>query len=125
MLKKLWNDPVWSKVIAAAIIGLAGIAFVSYRHWWSVIWHWITDLHAYLVSTTPIRHWVLGLLVLLAVLFVLLIIGLSATAFGAKSEPYSKLVSLAPDWAFYTWWKYEGPDIDSRCVPRSRLHESQ
>ncbi len=121
MLKKLWNDPVGSKVIAAAIVGLAGIALVSYRHWWSVIWLGITDAHAYLVSTTPVRHWVFGVLVLLSAMFVLLIISLAVSAYQPTRNPYDNLlIRIGPDWASYTSdnffglkgsWKYDGPDI--------------
>jgi len=33
VLKKIWNDPVWSKVIASVII--AGAGWLTYRqHWW-------------------------------------------------------------------------------------------
>jgi hypothetical protein len=40
MLKKLWNDPVWSKVIAAAIIALAGGAWLAHwQNWWTPIGH--------------------------------------------------------------------------------------
>lgn len=127
MIKKLWNDPVWSKVIAAAIIALAGTAWVAYlKNWWPAVWHGIEAAWAFLLSTTPVRHWVLGLLILFATLFALLLVSLSASMFWPKSDPNSELVKIGPDWHFYTsdkffglkWrWRYEGPEIllDAYC----------
>jgi hypothetical protein len=123
ILKKYWHDPVWSKVIAVAIVGLAGIAWASYRHWWSMIWLRITDVHAYMVSTTPVRHWVFGLLVLIAALFVMMVIGITVSTHQPEKNPFGNIVPVAvarPEWLSYTtdyfyelrWrWKYRDGDI--------------
>jgi hypothetical protein len=57
MLKRIWHDPVWSKVIAAiifaALTGIAGIAWDPIR--------------VFLVSTSPIPNWLTAALILLIV----------------------------------------------------------
>ena len=35
-MKKLWHDPVWSKVIAGAILAVAGIIFVYFLQSWPI-----------------------------------------------------------------------------------------
>ena len=122
-LKKLWHDPVWSKIIAAAIISLPAAAWAEYKNWWPSIWQGIAAGMAtawnYLLATTPVRHWLLGALVLSAVLFVILLTSVAASLRPGK-DPYGKLVSFAADWHSYTsddffnlkWrWLYRGGEI--------------
>lgn len=111
VLRKIWNDPVWSKVIAAAII--AGFGWLTYRlNWWP---GWMTrgiaTVWAYLLSPLSISHWLFGLLIFLLALSVLTIVFLTAVL---KSE-------TAPKWIYYRtdlfdrlrWrWRYQGSDID-------------
>jgi hypothetical protein len=33
VLKKIYDDPVWSKVIAATILAAAGAAWLAHRNW--------------------------------------------------------------------------------------------
>src|SRR5712664_2715950 len=71
MLKNIWNDPVWSKVIASVII--AGAGWLTYRlNWWPgwmtrrIAGLWIS-FWTYLSSASAIPHWLLILLILIAV----------------------------------------------------------
>jgi hypothetical protein len=42
MLKKIWHDPVWSKVIANAIWTIPSLGVISYiAGWWPPIVQWI------------------------------------------------------------------------------------
>lgn len=53
MLKKIWHDPVWSKVIAAILVAtLSAVATLL----------WKSSVGAFLLRTSPIPNWVLGLL---------------------------------------------------------------
>jgi hypothetical protein len=122
-LKKAWHDPVWSKIIATAIIAFAAAAWAAYKNWWPAIWQGIVNGNAtawnYLLATTPVRHWLLGVLILVAVLFVILLISVAASLLP-RTDPYGKLVSFAADWHSYTsddffnlkWrWLYQGGEI--------------
>jgi hypothetical protein len=126
MIKQIWNDPVWSKVIAVAIVALAGIAWASYRHWWSVIWLWMAKMHAYLGGTIPVRRWVYGLLLGVAALFVLLLIGAASTVYSAKKtgHTFAPIVPVEP-WRSYVadifydikWqWSYQHGEITRLCT---------
>jgi hypothetical protein len=66
-LRRIWTDPVWSKVIAAAI--LAGIAAVAtyFLHWWPVLGGLVAQGWVHVVRKTPTPNWLLGVLILLAV----------------------------------------------------------
>jgi hypothetical protein len=82
MLKKLWHDPVWSKVIAAGIVALLGAVWLAHRQNWlpaiwnvpSLVWHRFTVTWAYLLGTTPVRRWWYGLLLFLATFFFVILI---------------------------------------------------
>jgi hypothetical protein len=119
-LKKVWNDPVWSKVIAAGIVGGLGIAYVSYKHWWSVIWHGITNATAFLGSQAPVRHWVFGILLLGTLLAVVLLIAIAAIVIRAKKGNQSRAnyLTYTSDHFFgLKWaWTYEGTNIELKAV---------
>ena len=58
VLKKIWHDPVWSKVIAAILVAaLSAVAALV----------WKSSVGALLLRTSPVPNWVLGLLGLIVV----------------------------------------------------------
>jgi hypothetical protein len=65
LLRKAWSDPVWSKVIAAGIIGAAGSYFLG---WWSGIGWLISAIFGFLGRTTPVWNWLIGAVSLVAIL---------------------------------------------------------
>ncbi len=86
VLKKIWNDAVWSKVIASVII--AGAGWLTYRlNWWP---GWITrkiaSLWAYLLSSSVIPRWLLILLILIAVPIIVLACVLMWVALFQKKD---------------------------------------
>jgi hypothetical protein len=119
MLKKLWHDPVWSKVIATAILAAAG--WVGYRrNWWSALWRGLVAAWAFLFVASPVQHWVLGLLIALALLFIVTIVFLAVILLQTKKQNQNP-----PDWQSYTsdnfydlnWvWAYEGREIIFKAV---------
>jgi len=55
VLRKVWNDSVWSKVIAAGITAaMAAIGSLAYAHWGA-----LSDLAAVLTQPVPIPLWLL------------------------------------------------------------------
>lgn len=57
MLKKIWHDPVWSKVIAAAILGLFSLGY--FLDFLPVAWGWIKAACLFFIGTTPVWNWLL------------------------------------------------------------------
>src|SRR5260221_7157106 len=111
MLKKFWNDPVWSKVIAAGILALVGAIWLAHKANWlpamwnvpTVAWHGITVAWAYLLGTTTIPRWKLGVYMLGTGLSVLLVAGLIVILWKAKKEAQS-----TPAWLSYTTHNFFG-----------------
>lgn len=108
-LKKIWHDPVWSKVIAAGVLGLLG--WLTYR-WrlWAALRDEIVAAWTFLGSTSPVRHWVLGLLTVVMMVAVATAVLILWIVLSGRSRP------PAPDWRAYTtdvfydlrWrWRYE------------------
>jgi len=107
MIRKLWHDPVGSKIISAMIVSGAGWAAIHFKLW-SVVSkavrsavHWAL---ASLVSTSPVPHWLIGVACL--AVFVALLIGgaLVVAAVEAKSVTKSLFAGISPppDWHSYT-----------------------
>lgn len=115
MLKRIWNDPVWSKVISAAI--LLGAGWVTHRlNWWP---GWMTrkiaSVWAYLVSRVGVPLWLLALLILVATIAVLFAAFLLWVSLSARRH------DVAEPWRSYTsdlfdglrWrWRYENGAIN-------------
>jgi hypothetical protein len=56
MLKKLWNDPVWSKVIAGVILSVIMAGLASFLNWWPTIGRFIKKVWEYIFSNTTIPN---------------------------------------------------------------------
>lgn len=57
MFKKIWGDPVWSKVIATLILSALAVLWAGLHfNWWPLI-----------LATSPVPHWLLGLLIIMIV----------------------------------------------------------
>jgi hypothetical protein len=78
MLKNIWKDPVWSKVIAAAILAIASISGNYFFGWWSTLSAYGATLAALLFSNSYIPNWVIGLMVFFTLpsIFILLLLPL-------------------------------------------------
>jgi len=111
MWRKAWGDPVWSKVIAAAIIGTASIAATFFFGWWPAISNWIAIAFKYLATDSSLPNWAV---ILLGILALPIIIALMALAW---SSVFPTAASAPNCWAVYTsdvflglrWrWSYDG-----------------
>jgi len=65
LLKKLWHDPVWSKVLAAVIFAACATAWAAIRGNLGVLWRSV-------IVSSPIPHWAIGLLTLATAVIALL-----------------------------------------------------
>lgn len=101
MFKKLWHDPVWSKVIAGVILALGATVAAYFLDWWPSIRVAIRNSIAFAFDSTLTSNWLLLLLVLLA-LPTLILIG----AIAWQSVSPSK--ARSPTWQNYTTDIYFG-----------------
>ena len=66
MLNKLWNDPVWSKVIAGIILTSGAALGTYFFNWWPAIGHFLSEAYSFALSSTSVPNWILGVIGLLA-----------------------------------------------------------
>jgi len=107
MLKKVWTDPVWSKVIAAAIVaGLASV-ITYFGGWWPDIASFFSRAGSLAISSTFVPNWLLAVLILCAIAVLLIVtIGLWALFFshdaGLAYLSYTEDLILGVRWR----WRY-------------------
>lgn len=114
MLKKIWTDPVWSKVIAAAITGSALMAGTYWAGWWMAIGSWLRSVWTFASASTLVPNWLLAIL-LLAAAAVLALIGLLAwfalfdKNADSSSPPYTEDIFFGVRWR----WRLTHSGIDN------------
>jgi hypothetical protein len=91
MLRRIWKDPVWASVIATGIGGLASYL----AGWWPSIVQAVKEVWIFLGATSPISHWVVAALALLAL--PTLVVGVMLAWQLVRPTPASR-----PDWHGYT-----------------------
>jgi len=74
VLKKVWNDPVWSSVVATAIVAVAVGIGSYFLNWWPAIGHGLVTTWALLGETTLVPRWLLLLLMLSSLPALLLVV---------------------------------------------------
>jgi hypothetical protein len=110
MLKTLWNDPVWSKVISAGILAAVASGGSYALNWWPTIGGYATQLFMLAIAPSLIANWILVLLVLLALPMLLLII-VAAWQWirPAKQSQPSWKTYLSDEFFGLKWrWQYFG-----------------
>ncbi len=105
LLKKAWHDPVWSKVIATIIIGIAGVLVTYFAGWWPIIAQMGSGLVAYTAASTQIPNWLLGLLILCAVL-VIGAIGIAGYFLLAAGKPQVLWATYTTDEILGIKWRW-------------------
>lgn len=58
--KAIWGDPVWSKVIAGAIIAIAGIVIPYFLNWWSAIGIAAKNIIGFMGEASSVPNWLIG-----------------------------------------------------------------
>lgn len=102
MLKKYWHDPVWSKVIASAILSIAGV--VAY-YWQENILKALRFLYNWCVSTTLISNWILFILCA-SFLIVIFIIIIAIWGLLSQKKDTSNFSNYTEDTFFNLKWRW-------------------
>src|SRR3954467_9747363 len=93
VLKKIWADPVWSKVIAAAILALAGFIASYLFNWWPAIAHAVGAAWGFLVGATVLPNWAIGFGFILTLPTFIILYAMVRGRFADAA---------GPDWRSYT-----------------------
>jgi len=80
MLKSIWKDPVWSAVIASAILGVGGAVGTFLLGLWPSIGRWFVDVWTLGGQPSQLANWVVWLSALLSVPTLLFLVALIWTA---------------------------------------------
>lgn len=137
MWKSIWNDPVWSKVISAAILAAAAALGTYFLDWWPVMGRYLSEGIAFSAAKSLIPNWLTAVLGLLAIPTLLLLLALAWQLLRPEKPS-------AADWEAYTsdnffgllWrWRYIGqsmsemhtfcPHCDFQGIHRTRAHTRQ
>lgn len=103
MLKKVWVDPVWSKVIAAAIVAAVASIATYFAGWWPAIAAFTSKAGSLAISSTLVPNWLLTILVVSTIsILVLLGVAMWTILFSSDSAPsfrdYTEDVVLGVRW---------------------------
>lgn len=101
----LWHDPVWSKVIAAALIVVAGVAWTYFQGFWPRIGAQVGAGVAWALKRTDISNWLLVLLSASGVAVVIVVI-LLLWSLVSPSERETSWQSYTEDDFFGIRWRW-------------------
>lgn len=70
--KKIWDDAVWSKVIAGAILAAAGVVITYLMNWWPAIAGVVASLFGFLAEASSVPNWLIGIGIVCSVLVLII-----------------------------------------------------
>jgi len=95
VLKGVWNDPVWSKVIAGAILGASAVTASYLLNWWPHIRQGLLNAWIFFGQATVLPEWaLLSLLSLLALILIWL--GAGRSFFFWRTHRLVPVIFLKP-----------------------------
>lgn len=108
LLKKIWGDPVWSKVIATGIVAVVAVVATYLAGWWPTFAAFAKKVASFGAATTTVPNWLLILLSLCAVaLLFFLGIALWTIIAPGSSEPLPRASYREDDFFGIRWrWSY-------------------
>lgn len=116
-LKAIWNDPVWSKVISAGILATVALGGTYFFNCWPVIDSSFTVGITYVLASSSLPNWLVGLLGLLA-LPTVLIVGVLGWHLFFPPQSKQPWISYTSDVFFNRCWRWHY----NRDASMSRLH---
>jgi hypothetical protein len=107
MLKKIWADPVWSKVISVAILGLIGVLYTSIQGLWPKIFEFFQQCVLLARSSSQVPNWFLLILCIIAVMYIAKIgRAVIYRCMLKEKEEESALKSYTQDLIFDIFWRW-------------------
>ena len=104
LIKKIWHDPVMSKIVASVLLLVIGVVWTIFAGWWSAIHSALSKAWVWLFLITPTVNWLLVLLSLAAaVLTVLLLQFLYYRFFDKKGNAFD----YRTDEFFNVKWRWD------------------
>lgn len=114
MIKEIWKDPVWSKVIATGILAIIASVGAYLLGIWGDIGLIISQSWAFICESTFTPNWLLGLMSIPCILIIVALIEEARDKFIEK-EPVLSYKNYNKDEFFgLTWaWRYLNGGVDN------------
>lgn len=99
MLKKLWSDPVWSKVIATGICAALAIYIGG---WTATLWQALLASWNYLMTSMTLPRWIVGVMGVWSVT-TLVVAGIALL----RPEKRTEWLTYREDMLFHLRWRWK------------------
>jgi hypothetical protein len=101
----VWNDPVWSKVIASLIILLCGVILSFFKGWWPIIGQFTGVILSWFRNYSTIANWVFVLFIFCAIVVIGLLVIITWAIFS-KNNTEQNWRSYTTDEFFGIRWRW-------------------
>lgn len=120
MITKIWKDPVWSKVIAGAIITILGGAATYFGGLLPKVIHVFVAIWGFLISNTPLYNWLIIILILPSILTLIVFTSFIIDSVKGREKPLNYRNYCSDHFDTLKWiWKYGSDgyifDVVSLC----------
>ena len=114
MFKKLWKDPVWSKVIATGLIALIASAGVYLLGWLPTLIDVLAKFWNFVIASSSVPNWLIGLMAIPCLLLCwALVVELKDKITASDSEPINWKSYKRDNFFGLLWvWRYSGNSIE-------------
>ncbi|MCL7713402.1 hypothetical protein [Stenotrophomonas mori] len=110
MIRSIWKDPVWSAVIAAGVIAIAGFVGNYFFGYWPKVTSLAASTWGFLTASSYVSHWVLGLLFLGVAPTILLLLAGAWTLVRRESGTSASWENYTADQFFGLRWRWRYVD---------------
>ena len=86
IVKKLWNDPVWSRVIAGVILAVGASTGAYFLNWWPIIGGFTKRGYNFIFVTTNVPNWLLGILGIVCLPTIFIVLALAWEQISPKKQ---------------------------------------
>ena len=101
-IKKIWHDPVWSKVISAAIMAVVVIIFP----WWQRVTTLLEKTYVIFLQHSLMPNWLVGLMALCSLIVIMIVVVTVWSSFWPNSSVPNWKSEYREDLFFNIRWRW-------------------
>ena len=106
LLKKLWHDPVWSKVIASVILAMGAAISAYFLDWWPLIGQFAFQSYQFILASTFVPNWALLIMGLLSLPALVLLGAVAWQTVFRSEQPSLSWRNYTTDIYFGLRWRW-------------------
>jgi hypothetical protein len=118
VFSKVWNDPVWSKVISGVILAIGATGITYFLNWWPTIGNFFACSYAYIHASTTVPRWfilLVGLLALPTAIFLPALLWRTLFPLQASWKSYRSDLFFGIRWRWNYFGSGEIYDVHTFC----------